>query len=280
MTVGSDAGPAAVLAALDPVPVGPDRFAAPSLTMGLPRVFGGQVLGQSLVAAARTVPSESTAHSMHAYFLRAGDPHEPIEFAVERVRDGRRLQVRTVQALQNGRALTTATISFAGTLPPGVDHQRAVPPTRSPELLPTLQEHAEVFGGLSPSWTGLAAVDCRQADDLLFWQRVLGPVPPDPVLHQALLVFLSDVTTLAVALVPHGVPMGVEEWDGRLWDGVSLDHVIWFHRPVRADEWLLFSHASPSGGHGRALVTGDVFTGDGRLVASIAQEGLLEIRPL
>jgi acyl-CoA thioesterase II len=264
-----------VLAALDLTETGVDRFAGDSIRMGLPRVFGGQVLAQALVAAARTTPPAVTAHSLHAHFLRAGDPDRPIDFAVDRLRDGRRLSVRSVTATQGGRALATATLSFAADLD-GVEHQLTAPAARPADELPNLPDYAAQFGGLSESWGGLEALDCRLDADRpeLVWQRIASTVPDDPVIHQALLVYLSDVTTLAAALVQHGIPIGVEEFGGRTWDGVSLDHALWFHRPVRADDWLLFAQSSPSASRGRALTRADVFDRAGVLVASLAQEGL------
>src|SRR4051794_33279732 len=159
MTPSVDAALGTVLGALDLAGTGVDRFRGDSIRMGLPRVFGGQVLAQSLVAAARSVPPGVTAHSLHAHFLRAGDPDRPIDFTVDRLRDGRRLSVRSVAAEQGGRALATATISFAADLD-GVDHQLSAPPARPPEELPNLPEYAGQFGGLSESWGGLEALDC------------------------------------------------------------------------------------------------------------------------
>lgn len=269
----------AVLAALDLSERGPDRFRGDSIVMGMPRVFGGQVLAQALVAAGRTVAPAMPAHSLHAYFLRAGDPHRPIDFDVTHVRDGRRLSVRSVVARQGERVLATMTASFAAA-GEGVTHQVPPPPLADPETLPTLAEHAANWGGLSEAWGGLESIDCRidaAAEDLV-WLRLAGAeAGDDALLKQAMLVYLSDVTTLAAALVQHGIPLGVETLDDRSWDGVSLDHAVWFHRPARADDWLLFAQSSPSASDGRAFTRAEVFDRAGGLVASVAQEGLFVI---
>ena len=282
MTTGLDISVGAVLRTLELAPAGVDAFRGTSTQLGLPRVFGGQLLAQSLLAAARTVGPAAHAHSLHLYFLRPGEVDRPIEFRVERVRDGRRLAVRTVQAMQDGRVLTTMTASFltgesvAGAAP---EHQAGAPASGTPQDLPTLAAYADAWGGLSEVWSFLAAVDCRVDPDRdgLAWLRLNEPVPDDPLLHQALLAYLSDVTTMAAVMAPHGLPMGIEQFGGRAWDGVSLDHVIWFHRDARADDWLLFSQASPSSAGGRGLARADVYTADGKLAASLAQEGLFVV---
>ncbi|HEV7205202.1 MAG TPA: acyl-CoA thioesterase domain-containing protein [Jatrophihabitans sp.] len=269
----------AVLAALDLDERGAARFRGDSIVMGMPRVFGGQVLAQALVAAGRTVATAATAHSLHAYFLRAGDPYRPIDFDVTHVRDGRRLSVRAVTARQGERVLATMTASFAAAAT-GVSHQVEPPPLTDPEALPTLAEYAAGFGGLSEAWSGLAAIDCRidPSIDNHVWLRLAGERPvEDVLLQQALLVYLSDVTTLAAALVQHGIPLGIETLDDRTWDGVSLDHAVWFHRPTRADDWLLFAQSSPSAADGRAFTRAEVFDRSGSFVASVAQEGLFII---
>ncbi len=274
-------------------PSGADSFIGARVTMGLPRVFGGQVLAQALVAAGHTV-ADKTAHSLHAYFLRAGDPGEPIGYDVQRVRDGRRLSCRTVTAHQHGKAIATVTMSFAATAG-GVTHQIPAPPSIPALEVPTLEDSAASWGGLGPAWGGFDALEIR-IDPLRIdpvpsrptmtlapgtstdqvWQRVPFPLPEDPLLHQAFLVYASDVTILAAALVPHGVPVGCEGSGGRLlWDGVSVDHAIWFHGSVRADEWMLFEQLSPAAADGRAFTRAEVFTAGGTMVASVAQEGLI-----
>jgi len=278
-----------VTALLELTAAGPDRFLGTSFPISPVRVFGGQVLAQGLIAAARTIADTKQPHSMHAYFLRAGDPYQPIEYQVERVRDGRQLSCRQVSATQGGKPIATMICSLADTSG-GPTHQRRIPPTPPPTQLPTLAEAVRPWGGISEQWAEFAALDIRVKPRLIepgtvvpdpggvadhVWQRVPVPMPDDPVLHQAMLLFASDITQLAASLVPHGVPLGLDELNGRGWDGVSVDHAMWFHRPARADEWLLFEQCAPSAGHGRTLTRADVFTADGELVASVAQEGLI-----
>ncbi|ROO86470.1 acyl-CoA thioesterase-2 [Actinocorallia herbida] len=268
-----------VLEALDLAETGPDTYTAPAFHgIDAPRSYGGQLLAQALVAAARTVASAIPAHSLHAYFLRGGDPRKDTAFAVRRLRDGRRLSSRSVEISQDERVLATMTVSFA--VPSeGLDHQAAAPDVAPPDDLPTLVEWSGGHGADPEHLWDMPTVDTRVAPDTpphgsTAWHRMAGAAPDDPALHQALLVYLSDVTTLAGALVPHGMPLGVEERDGEVWDAVSLDHAVWFYRPVRADDWLLFVQDSPVAADGRSLVRADVFGADGRLAASLAQEGL------
>ena len=282
MTSSLDISVGSVLQALDLRAGGADTFTGSSLRMGLPRAFGGQLLAQSLVAAGRTVGPDAVVHSLHLYFVRPGDLDVPIEFRVERVRDGRRLAVRSIRATQQGRLVTAMVASFVtGTADPlgGPEHQDPAPATTDPGGLPTLAEFVEPFGGLSEVWACLAAVDCRVDPGApgLVWLRMNEAVPADPLLHQALLAYLSDVTIMAAPMAPHGMPIGIERLDGQAWDGVSLDHAIWFHRPARADEWLLFKQDSPSSAGGRGLARADVYAADGRLAASLVQEGLFVV---
>ncbi|SDJ41239.1 acyl-CoA thioesterase-2 [Frankineae bacterium MT45] len=289
-----------LIEALRLTPVGAGRFRAGHVPMNLTHLFGGQVLAQALVAAARTVSPEKSAHSLHAYFLRAGDTRLPIEYVVETVRDGRRLSCRSVTAIQDGRPIATVITSFAATSG-DIDHQPSPPERPEPYAVPTLADAAQSWGGLGPLWGGFEAIELRveprrgqrdadgrawasQSSDLI-WQRVALPlddqlthgtdVEGSPVLQQALLVYMSDIMLLAAALVPHGVPIGQEEGAGSNWSGVSLDHAIWFHQPVRSDEWLLFVQHSPFAGAGRSLSTAEIFDRSGNLVASVAQEGLI-----
>jgi acyl-CoA thioesterase-2 len=236
-----------------------------------------------------------TAHSLHAYFLRAGDPDEPISYHVDRVRDGRQLSCRSVSANQHGRPIATMTASFAAPSD-GVTHQISPPRTPPPEQVTTLVEAAQEWGGLHPVWDGLEMMEIRVAPRRVepagtgpggvemadekdwadhVWQRVPGDLPDDPTVHQALLVYLSDTTLLSSALVPHGVLLGEAQIAGTLWDGISLDHAVWFHRPVHVDRWLCFEQSSPAADAGRALSRASVFSEDGELVASIAQECLI-----
>jgi acyl-CoA thioesterase II len=288
VTVDTDSIVDRVRTLLDPEEAGVDVFVGARGELGLPRIFGGQVLAQALMAAARTVPDARPAHSLHGYFLRGGDPRHPVTYAVERIRDGRRLASRTVSAYQGEVTLATAMISFADTTGT-INHQRPAPVTVPVETVPSLAFVSEAWGGLGPSWAGFDLLDVRvdpreavpgvdrdlpQWTDHV-WYRIPARLPDDPVLHQALLLYASDVMQLAAALVPHGMPVGREELDGVVWDGVSLDHALWWHRPARADEWLLFEQCSPIAATGRALTRAEVFTATGDLVATVVQEGLI-----
>jgi acyl-CoA thioesterase-2 len=280
-----------LLDVLDVEDLGADRFRAAATPTTFPHLFGGQVLAQALVAAARTLGEPGPANSLHAYFLRPGDPGRPVEFEVGRVRDGRRLSCRSVSALQGGKPIATVLISFAQTTG-SVRHQKPLPTGPPPEQLPDLVDAAAAWGGLGSAWTSFEAFDFRvdprrvdrsaggapdAADSAEFiWERVAAPLPDDAVVQQAVLVYMSDIMLLAAALVPHGVAIGQEEaYSLEGWGGVSLDHAIWFHQPVRCEEWLLFAQHSPIAEAGRCLAHSDVFTADGVLVATIAQEGLI-----
>jgi len=248
------------------------------------RVFGGQVAGQALVAAARTVEPETRVHSLHAYFLRPGDSRVPILYEVQRIRDGLSFTTRRVTAIQHGRAIFSLSASFQ--VPEdGFDHSAEMPEVPAPETLPNLQER----------WAQAAAEtgDGRFEFDLPFdlrncdwgpedrqkalppyqriWLKATGSLPDDPVLHACVLTYASDMTLLDTALLPHGL--------GPIDDVfmASLDHAMWFHRPFRADEWLLYAQDSPSASGGRGFARGSVFTADGKLAVTVVQEGL--VRP-
>lgn len=252
----------------------------------LPRVFGGQVLGQSLMAAAHTVPQDRAMHSMHGYFLRPGDGTVPIEFSVENLRDGRSYSVRRVLASQHGRAIATMSASFQG-VEPGLDHQDEMPQVTPPEELPTT---AQVLGHIDhPTaryWAHERPFDVRHVDPPIYltpapapaparpsavWMKAVAPLPDSAVLHRALLAYAADYTMLEPILRRHG-----RSWVSRQ-DMASLDHAMWWHRPARVDEWLLYVLGTPSAQAGRGLGTGRVFTRDGRLVATIAQEGMFRV---
>ena len=248
------------------------------------RVFGGQVAGQALIAAARTVEPETRVHSLHAYFLRPGDSRVPILYEVQRIRDGLSFTTRRVTAIQHGRAIFSLSASFQ--VPEdGFDHSAEMPEVPAPESLPNLQER----------WAQAAAEsgDGRFEFDLPFdlrncdwgpedrqkalppfqriWLKATGSLPDDPVLHACVLTYASDMTLLDTALLPHGL--------GPIDDVfmASLDHAMWFHRPFRADEWLLYAQDSPSASGGRGFARGSVFTADGKLAVTVVQEGL--VRP-
>ncbi len=248
----------------------------------LQRVFGGQVLGQALVAASHTVAEERGAHSLHAYFLRPGDPAVPIVYDVERLREGRSFSVRRVAARQHGRPIFFMSASFQID-EPGPNHQDAAPSVTDPESHPRLGEHLQrttMFGfDVDEEW---AELDVRHAGasypegDLhdprhpalaRIWMRTAEPLPDDPSLHRCVLAYMSDLTLLSASLVPH---------QGQT-IRVSLDHAMWFHRPFRADEWLLYDQVSPSASGARGLSIGRIYDKQGSLVATAIQEGL--VRP-
>ena len=250
----------------------------------LQRVFGGQVAAHALVAAERTVPSQYRVHSLHSYFLRPGDTSVPIVYDVENVREGRSFATRRVIARQHGRPIFALTSNFQ--VPEeGLDHQDTMPVVPPPEECPTLAEASPDSGRDTEEWQReWAALEVRLVGDsrpggLLegsetatqrLWIRVAGELPDDPLVHTAAFTYASDMTLLAASLVPHGRYIGSEGMQA-----ASLDHTIWFHRPFRADEWWLYDQTSPSASGGRGLALARVFAQDGRLVASVAQEGLI-----
>jgi acyl-CoA thioesterase-2 len=255
----------------------------------LQRVFGGQVAAQSLVAGARTVEPPLSAHSLHSYFLRPGDTTVPIVYDVERMRDGRSFSTRRVVARQHGRSIYFMTISFQRP-EDGFDHQDRMPTVPPPEESLSV---GEVVRRRSPEraeqwlteWAALelrAIGDSRPGGELSsedrpaqsrLWIKVGGRLDNVELTHKAAFTYASDLTLLGSALVPHDLLVTSPEVQS-----ASLDHTIWFHRPFRADEWLLYDQTSPSASGARGLALGRVFTQDGRLVATVAQEGL--IRPV
>ena len=251
----------------------------------LPRVFGGQVAGQALVAAGRTVEPDRPVHSLHAYFLRPGDPSVPIVYSVDRIRDGRSFTTRRVVAVQHGEAVFNLQASFH-VVEPGVEHAEPAPAdVPAPETLPTLAEALAEVDGPGAEWAARPRpVDLRYVGEhpLLaqrrgpaaprnaVWMRADGDLPDDPLLHVCVATFASDFTLLDPVLLPHGMA-----WGTGTVHGASLDHAVWFHRPFRADEWLLYDASSPTAAGSRGLATGRIFTRDGRLVMSVVQEGLV-----
>ncbi|RZL60929.1 MAG: acyl-CoA thioesterase II [Variovorax sp.] len=267
--------------------LGDDRFRGQSEDLGSPAVFGGQVLGQALVAASQTVAPDRPVHSMHAYFLLPGE-HAPIDYSVDRVRDGRSFTTRHVLARQQDRIIFEMTASFQ-TVDEGIDHQLAMPETRGPEGLPSeLMQRIALGDQLPERWrlkgTVPHGIEYRRVedDDMLapvartggsaIWMRAIAPLPDDPVVHRALLAYASDHGLLRGAMVPHGLTF----MSGKV-RAASLDHAMWFHRPFRFDDWLLYVIDSPSASGARGLCRGSVFTRDGRLVASTAQEGMVRV---
>jgi acyl-CoA thioesterase II len=261
-----------------------DIFRGVSPAARLLRVFGGQVAGQALVAAGRTVPADRPVHSLHAYFLRPGDPSVPIVYLVDRIRDGRSFTTRRVVAIQHGLPIFHLSASFHRA-EPGVDHASPMPEVPAPQTLPTQFERFAGYEEVLGPWARMPRpIDLRYVDDPPWMQREKGPRPPlarvwmkadgrlpdDPLLHVCALAFASDMTLLDSVLVHHGLAWGREGVSG-----ASLDHAMWFHRPFRADEWLLYESTSPSASGARGLATGRFWTADGRHIATVVQEGLL-----
>jgi len=260
-------------------------FRGLSPQVGWQRVFGGQVIGQALVAANRTVNGR-LAHSLHAYFLRAGDPSVPIIYNVDRIRDGGSFTTRRVVAVQHGQAIFSMAASFHKE-ETGLEHQIKMPEVPPPESLPSEAElKACLIDRVPPQvkayWERERPIEIRPVDLSRYltpgnhapsqqvWIRATGELPNDQSLHQCVLAYASDFTLLDTALIAHGRFV----FDPKLMLA-SLDHALWFHRKLRADEWLLYAQDSPISGGGRAFCRGMLFTRDGKLVASTAQEGLL-----
>lgn len=251
------------------------------------RVFGGQVLGQSLVAASRTVDPVRHAHSMHGYFLRPGDPREPITFTVEVLRDGRSFSARRVQAAQAGAPILSMIASFQVADDTGLDHAVPMPDVPGPEDLPSTAELlADVDHPAAHHWSHQRPIDVRHVGSAVYlgvddrvasqavWLRAAGTLPDDEALHRAVTAYASDYTMLEPVMRAHGVA-----WATPGLKAASLDHAMWWHRPVRADQWLLFTQTSPSASGARGLSQGHFFTRDGALVATVAQEGMVRVPP-
>jgi acyl-CoA thioesterase-2 len=265
-------------------------FRGQSQDLGWGTVFGGQVLGQALSAAVQTVPPERHVHSLHAYFLRPGDVRNPIVYDVDRIRDGGSFTTRRVVAIQGGHAIFNLAASFQKP-EEGFAHQDAMPSVPPPLSLPTEQEILKkVFERLPPIFHERAMAPrpyemrpvghlddpfnpSPQPPERMVWLRAVDKLPDNPALHHYLLAYLSDHLFIGTALLPHGVTF----WTPGM-QIASLDHVMWFHQPFRVDQWLLHCMDSPAAHAARGLVRGRIFTEDGRLVASTAQEGLIRQR--
>jgi acyl-CoA thioesterase II len=265
-------------------------FRGQSQDLGWGTVFGGQVLGQALSAAVQTVPTERAIHSLHAYFLRPGDVHRPIVYDVDRIRDGSSFTTRRVVAIQNGKAIFNMSASFQKH-EPGYEHQDTMPDVPPPEELRTEQEIVAASTRKLPELFRQRAtaerpfemrpvappsdpfVPQEQPPSRAVWLKTVDRLPDDPTLHPYLLAYASDHGFIGTALLPHGVT-----WWTPGMQIASVDHVMWFHRPFRVDEWLLHVMDSPAAHGARGLVRGRVFTRDGQLVASTAQEGLIRQR--
>lgn len=253
--------------------------------IGPPRVYGGQVAAQALVAAGRTVDPARIVHSLHGYFVRAGDLAEPIEYQVEKIRDGRSFSVRRSVALQRGKPIFFMSASFHRR-EEGLDHFAPIPvEVPGPDEVPTMTDRLTPYPERLGIWRilprpmdvryvgepGWVRPGDRQADpQQRVWMRIDGKLPDDPLLHACALTYASDLTLLDSVLSFHG-----EVWGPGGVIGASLDHALWFHRPFRADEWFLYDCWSPSASGSRGLATGRMFTVEGRHIATAVQEGLL-----
>jgi len=276
----------AVLATLDLETIEMNLFRGNSPQAGWQRVFGGQVIGQALMAAQRTVDGDRFAHSLHAYFMLPGDPAVPIVYQVDRLRDGSSFNTRRVLAIQHGKAIFALTASFQID-EPGFEHQGEMPEVPMPEDLMDEEQLKARYLAHAPEnvrryWERKRAIEIRPVSIESYfsrsqpsqrqniWVRLTGPVPDDRLYHNAVLAYLSDMTLLDVALNAHGTSVldqGIQV--------ASLDHAMWFHRPFKLDDWLLYSQESPSASGARGFTRGSLFTRSDVLIASVAQEGLI-----
>jgi acyl-CoA thioesterase-2 len=269
-----------------------DLFRGPSRDIGSPQVFGGQVLGQALMAATATV-ERRWAHSLHAYFLRRGDFNAPIVYEVDRARDGNHFSTRRVVAIQHGAQIFNMSASFQSQ-EQGFSHQMPMPTVAAPEDLQDLAWHyRNVLPGLPPALRrvlarkrpfefrpteppSLLAPTAAAAQELSpqrnIWFRAVAPLPDDEVLHRCLLAYVSDFNLLDTAMMPHAASLAAAAPVV-----ASIDHAMWFHRTVRVDDWLLYCTDSPSASGARGFTRGSIFARDGRLVASTSQEGLIRM---
>jgi acyl-CoA thioesterase-2 len=279
-----------LLTILDLEPLEVNLFRGISPKSSWQRVFGGQVIGQALVAAVRTVDASRPPHSMHAYFLLPGDPKVPIIYDVDRIRDGKSFTTRRVTARQHGHPIFSMLVSFHGNEPGQLDHQATMPDVPMPEDLPN---EAEVRKNLLPTlpepvrryYERERPIELRPVEydrylgrkiaDGRFnvWFKTTGPLPEDPSIHQCVLAYSTDMGLLDTALVRSGRTLFEKEFMA-----ASLDHALWLHRPFRADDWLLYAQDSPNLHGARGFARGLIFTRDGTLVASVAQEGLVRLR--
>ena len=280
-----------VLNILDLEPLEVNLFRGRSPQSKWQRVYGGQVIGQALVAACRTVAelAQRPPHSLHAYFLLGGDPKVPIIYEVDRIRDGRSFTTRRVTAIQHGAAIFSMEVSFHG-VEQGLSHQFPMPEVPNPEALPTENDirqrmMVKLADPVRTYYQRERPIEMRaveygrylgekvEGDGFHVWIRATGSLPDEPAIHQCVLAYASDMSLLGAALIPHGLYIFNSEIMA-----ASLDHAMWFHRPFRADEWLLYVQDSPNLAGSRGFARGLIFARDGTLVASVAQEGLLRQR--
>ena len=266
--------------------VGEDDFEGPSQWMPHGRVFGGQVLAQCLIAAQSTMDASRTVHSLHGYFLRAGDIRLPISFSVDRLRDGRSFSTRRVQAFQNGEPIFSMIASFQD-VDPGIEHQDGFPADiPAPETLPSARELlGDIDHPVAQYWAKARPFDMRHVPSPIYfkvsgekvshqavWIKALGELPSELGLHTAALAYVSDYTILEPIFRRHGIA-----WTHSGLKSASLDHAMWFHRQAKVDDWMLYVQESPSAGGGRGLSLGRIFSRDGKLLATVAQEGMVRI---
>ncbi len=279
-----------LLGILDLEPLERNLFRGRSPEDGWQRVFGGQVIGQALVAASRTVEADRKAHSLHAYFLRPGDPSVPIIFEVDRIRDGKSFVTRRVIAIQHGHAIFSMSVSFQ-VEEAGLEHQTKAPDAPDPDSLMAEEQLQRLVMDSAPEpmkayWRRQRPIELRPVSLRHYmgrenldavqqvWFRATGTLPDDSAIHKCVLAYASDMLLLDTALYPHGRSL----FDRDL-QVASLDHALWFHRPFRADEWLLYSMDSPSASGARGFSRGSIYSRDGIHVASVAQEGLIRVWP-
>jgi acyl-CoA thioesterase II len=280
-----------VLGILDLEPLEVNLFRGRSPQSRWQRVFGGQVIGQALVAACRTVEDVTARppHSLHAYFLLGGDPKVPIIYEVDRIRDGKSFTTRRVIAIQHGQAIFSMAVSFHGD-EPGPSHQAQMPDVPKPDALPSESEIRERVMPMMPDpvrryYERERPIELRPVEFERYlgkkfpggrfnvWIRTTGPLPDAAAIHQCVLAYASDLMLLDAALIPHGRTVFEKSIMA-----ASLDHALWFHRPFRADDWLLYAQDSPNASGARGFARGLIFTRQGELVASVAQEGLVRER--
>lgn len=278
-----------LLSMLDLEQLDDNLFRGTSPQDGWQRVYGGQVLGQALMAAVRMVEPTRIAHSLHAYFLLGGDPRHPILYEVERTRDGRSFSTRRVKAVQHGRIMFVMGVSFHDP-EPGLDHRAPMPQVPPPEDLASANALFALLVDKLPEnmrayWSRERPIDMRPVDLSRYmkreprepvqqiWLKPNGALPPDPRVHQGVLAYASDFTLLDTALVAHGKLLF--DSDMQL---ASLDHALWFHRPFVWDDWILYAQDSPNGAGARGFCRGSLYLRDGTLIASTVQEGLMRQR--
>ncbi|MBO0347115.1 acyl-CoA thioesterase II [Roseibium limicola] len=276
----------ALLETLDLEPLEHNLFRGRSPQVGWQRVFGGQVIGQALMAASRTVVEDRLVHSLHGYFLRPGDPAVPIIYDVDRIRDGGSFTTRRVVAIQHGKPIFSMSASFQ-VHEEGLEHQIDMGDVPMPEDLPSERDLKEKYLSVAPEhvrkyWERERPIELRPVDlthyfsdtplppEQKCWVRATGTLPQDTLVHSCVLAYASDMTLLDTSLFPHGRSVFSPDIQA-----ASLDHAMWFHRPFKADEWLLYLEDSPSASGSRGMNRGSLFTREGILVASTAQEGLI-----